>query len=162
MVHKRARVPGDEDSAAQVGEDNGESSRRSVRRARANDSKVSRLGGRSDTRRHRRFDRFSVKTGESITSCSGVRKGLTGLSSKPGETNLTGLNIKTGGGLRTIKIWTEGTWRNHETCAEVKQSREGDVSVRCSQKKMDHFVLSWACIVVNSLGAFKSFVENLI
>ena len=50
MVHGRARVHGDEDGVGQVGEDDGESSRRPVRRARANDSKASRLGGRSDTR----------------------------------------------------------------------------------------------------------------
>ena len=62
MVHRRARVHSDEDSVGQVGEDDGESSRRSVRRARTNDSKASRLGGRSDTRRHRRFDRFDLKT----------------------------------------------------------------------------------------------------
>ena len=65
MVHGRARVHGDEDGVGQVGEDDGESSRRPVRRARANDSKASRLGGRSDRRRHRRFDRFDLKTGES-------------------------------------------------------------------------------------------------
>ena len=50
MVHKRARVHGDEDGVGQVGEDDGESSRRPVRWARVNDSKVSRLGRRSDTR----------------------------------------------------------------------------------------------------------------
>ena len=85
MVHGRARVHGDEDGVGQVGEDDGESSRRPVRGARANDSKASRLGGRSDTRRHRRFDRFGLKTGESVPSCGGVRKGLTGLASKPGR-----------------------------------------------------------------------------
>ena len=52
MVHGRARVHGDEDGVGQVGEDDGESSRQPVRRARANDSKASRLGGRSDTRQH--------------------------------------------------------------------------------------------------------------
>ena len=72
MVHGRARVHGDEDGVGQVGEDDDESSRRPVRRARANDSKASRLGGRSDTRRHRRFDRFGLKTGKSVTSCGGV------------------------------------------------------------------------------------------
>ena len=96
MVRERARVHGDEDGIGQVGEDDGESSRRSVRRARTNDSKASRLGGRSDTRRHRRFDRFDLKTGES--SCGGVREGLTGLASKPGESGLTGFGLKIGGG----------------------------------------------------------------
>jgi len=60
MVHGRARVLSDEDGIDQVGEDDGESSRRPVRRVRANDSKASRLGGRSDTGRHCRFD---LKTG---------------------------------------------------------------------------------------------------
>ena len=78
-----------------------ESSRRPVRRARANDSKASRLGGRSDTRRHRRLDRFDLKTGESVTSCVGVREGLTGLATKPGE---TGLDLKIGDGLDAVKI----------------------------------------------------------
>ena len=109
MVHGRARVHGDEDGVGQVGEDDGESSRRSVRRARANDSKASRLGGRSDTRRHRRFDRFSLKTGESVTSCGGVREGLTGLALKAGETCLTSLGLKTGGGLGAVKVRAEGT-----------------------------------------------------
>ena len=49
MVHERARVHSDEDGIGQVGEDDVESSRRSVRRARANDLKASRLGWRSDT-----------------------------------------------------------------------------------------------------------------
>ena len=106
MVHERARVHGDEDGIGQVGEDDGESSRRPVRRARVNDSKASRLGGRSDTHRHRRFD---LKTRKSVTSCGGVREGLTGLASKPGETGLTGLGLKTGGGLGTVKVRAEGT-----------------------------------------------------
>ena len=71
MVHERARVHGDEDGVGQVGEDDGESSRRPVWRARTNDSKASRLGERSDTHRHRRFD---LKTGESVTSYGGVRE----------------------------------------------------------------------------------------
>jgi len=48
---------------------------------KANDSKASRLGGRSDTGRHCRFD---LKTGESVTLCGGVGEGLIGLASKPG------------------------------------------------------------------------------
>ena len=48
----------------------------------------------------------------------------------------------------------EGTWHHHEVCLEVKQSREGGVSVRCSDKKIDHFALAWACIVVNRLEVF--------
>ena len=104
MVHKRARVYADEDGVGQVGEDDGESSRRLVRRARANDSKASRLGGRSDTRRHRWFDQFGLKTRELDTSCGGVREGL-----KPGETSLTGLGLKTGCGLDTVKVRAEDT-----------------------------------------------------
>ena len=48
----------------------------------------------------------------------------------------------------------EGTWRHRKACVEAKRSREGDVSVRCSQKKMNHFVPVWACIVVNRLEIF--------
>ena len=97
---------------------------------RANDSKASRLGGRSDTRRHRQFDRFGLKTGESVTSCR-VRKGLTGLASKPEETGLTGLGLKIGGGLGAVKIRAEGTWRLLRACFEVKRSQRGVVLVRC-------------------------------
>ena len=75
MVHGRAKVHGDEDGVGQVGEDDGESNRQLVRRAHANDSKASRIGGRSDTRRHWRFDQFGLKTGELDTSCGGVREG---------------------------------------------------------------------------------------
>ena len=75
-----------------------------MRRARVNDSKASRLDGRSDTRRHRRFDQFDLKIRESVTSCGGVREGLTSLASKSGETDLTGLGLKTEGGLGTIKV----------------------------------------------------------
>ena len=92
MVYGRARVHGDKDGVGQVGDDDGESSRRLVRWTHANNSKASRLGGRSDTRRHWRFDRFGLKTGESVTSCGGVREGL------------TGLGLKTEGGLGTIKV----------------------------------------------------------
>ena len=56
MVYGRARVHGDEDGVDQVGKDDDESSKRLVRRAGANDSKALRLGGRSNTRRNRRFD----------------------------------------------------------------------------------------------------------
>ena len=109
-------VNSDEDGVGQIGEDDGESSRR----ARANDSKASRLCGRSDTRRHRRFDRFSLKIGESVTSCGGVREGLTGLASKLGKTGLTSLGFKTGGGLDTVNVQAEGTWRHREACVEAK------------------------------------------
>ena len=131
MVHGRVRVHGDKDGVGQVGEDDGDSSRRPVRRARANDSKASRLGGRSDTRRHWRFDRFGLKTGESVTSCGGVQEGLTGLTSKPEETGLTGLGLKIGGGLGAVKIRAEGTWRLLRACFEVKRSQRGVVLVRC-------------------------------
>ena len=84
------------------------------------------LGGRSDTRRHRRFD---LKIGELVTSCGGMQEGLTGLASKLGEIGLTGLGLKTRGGLGAVKVWTEGTWRHREACVEAKQNREGGVSV---------------------------------
>ena len=113
-VHGRARVYGDEDGVGQVDEYDGESSRRPVRWARTNDLKSLRLSGRSDTRRHRRFDRFDLKTGESVTSCGGVRVGLTGLASKLGETGLTSLGLKTRGGLGAVKACTEGTWCHRE------------------------------------------------
>ena len=80
-----------------------------MRRAHANDLEASMLGGRSDTRRHQRFDRFDRKTRESVTSCGGVREGLTGLASKSGETGLTGLGLKIGGALGAVKVWAEGT-----------------------------------------------------
>jgi hypothetical protein len=85
MVHRRARVYDDEDGVGQVDKNDGESSRQLVWPAHANDSKASSLGGRSGTRRHRWFDRFDRKTGESVTSSGGVREGLTGLTSKSGE-----------------------------------------------------------------------------
>ena len=130
MVHGSARVHGDEDGVSQVGEDDGESSRRPVRRAGANNSKASRLGGRSGRRRYRQFDRFDLKPGDSVTSCDDMREGLTGLASKPGETGLTGLGLKTVDRLGTVKVWVEGTWRHREACVEAKRSREGDVCVR--------------------------------
>ena len=68
-------------------------------------------------------------------SCGGVQEGLTGLTSKPGETGLTGLDLKTGGGLGAAKVRAEDTWRHREACVEAKQSREGGVPVRCSYKR---------------------------
>ena len=141
MVHERARVHNDENGVGQVGEDDDESSRWPVRRARANDLKASRLGGMSDTRQHRWFDRFGPKTGESVMSCGGVPEGLTGLASKPGETGLTGLGLKTGGGLDAVKVRAEGTWRHREAYVEAKRSREGGVSVRGFYKDLDCFCL---------------------
>ena len=80
-----------------------------MRRARANNSKASKLGGGSDTRRHRRLDQFGLKTGVSVTSRGDVREDLTGLTSKSGETGLTGLGLKTGGRLGVVKVQAEGT-----------------------------------------------------
>ena len=100
-------------------------------------------------RRHaREFDRFGLKTGESVTSCGGMREGLTGLASKPGETGLTGLGLKTGGGLGAVKVRAEGMWHHREPCVEAKQSREGGVSVRGSYKKLDCFASAWACNLI--------------
>ena len=144
MVMKTASAKSARTMASQVG----------VRRARANDSKASRLGGRSDTHQHRRFDRFGLKTGDSVTSCGGVLEGLTGLVSKPAETGLTGLGLKIGGGLDVVKVRAEGTWRHREACVETKRSREGSVSVRGSYKMMDQFAPAWAVIVINSIGVF--------
>ena len=62
---------------------------------------------------------------------------MTGLASKPEETGLTGLGLKTGGGLDAVKVRAEGTWRHREAYVEAKRSREGGVSVRCSSKKLD-------------------------
>ena len=146
---RKSKRHGDEDGVGQVGEDDGESSRRSVRRVPANDSKVSRLGGRSNTHRHRRFNRFGLKTGETVSLCGGVREGWTGLTSKPGETGLTSLGLKTGGGLGAAKVRAEDTSRHREACVEVKRSREGGVSVRCLYKKMDEIAPVWACIEFN-------------
>ena len=98
-------------------------------------------------RRHRRFDQFDLKTGESVTSCGGVREGLTGLASKPGETGLIGLGLKTVDRLGTVKVWVEGTWRHREACVEAKRSREGGVYVRCSSKKLDSFTPRGICVV---------------
>ena len=125
-----------------------------MRRTCVNDSKASRLGGRSNTRRHRRFDWFDLKTGELVTSCGAVREGLTGLASKPGETGLTGSVLKTGGRLSAVKVRVEGMWRHREACVKTKRSREGGVSVRCSYVKMDDFAPAWACIVIISIGTF--------
>ena len=80
--------------------------------------------------------------------------GLTGLASKPGETGLTGLGLKTGGGLDAVKVRAEDTWRHHEACVKAKRSREGGVSVRCSYGKMDDFAPTWACIVIISIETF--------
>ena len=128
-VYERARAYGDEDGVGQVGEDNGESSRRPVRRAYTNDLKASRLGGRSDTRRHRRFDRFGLKTGESGTSCGGVQEGLTGLTSKPGGDKFYRHGPQNQGELEAIKVRAKGTWRYREVCVKAKRSREGCPSV---------------------------------
>ena len=90
-------------------------------------------------------------------SCGGVREGLTGLASKPEETGLIGLDLKTVGGLDVVKIRAEGTWCHREVCIETKRSREGSVSVRCSYKRMDYFTPTWVVIVVISVGVFSSF-----
>ena len=61
--------------------------------------------------RHRRFDRFDLKTKKYVTSCGGVREGLTGLASKPGETGLIGLASKLETGLTSLDLKTGGrTW----------------------------------------------------
>jgi len=92
-------------------------------------------------RRHRRFDWFGLKTGESVTLCGGVREDLTGLTSKPGEACLTGLVLEIGGGLGAFMVWADGMWCHREACIEAKRSREGGVSVHCSYEKIDKFAL---------------------
>ena len=87
--------------------------------------------------------------------------GLTGLASKPEETGLTGLGLKTGGELGAVKVRAEGTWRHREACIEAKRSREGGVSVRCFCKKFDEFAPVGAVIVINSVGVFLSSGEDL-
>ena len=87
-------------------------------------------------------------------SCGGVQEGLTGLASKLWETGLTGLDLKTGGGLEAVKIRAEGTWRHREACVEAKRSREGGVSVRGLYKKMDEFAPAWVVIVMKNVGIF--------
>ena len=104
--------------------------------------------------RARGFDRFDLKTGESVTSCGGMQEGLTGLASKPGKTGLTCLGLKTGDRLGAVMVQVEGTWHHREACVEAKRSREGDVSVRGSSKKMDEFAPAWAVIIINSVGVF--------
>ena len=79
-------------------------------------------------RRARGFDRFGLKTG---------------------EMSLTGLGLKTRGGLGSVKVRAEGTWHHHEACVEMKRSRKDGVSVSGSYKKMDEIVPAWACIVIN-------------
>ena len=105
-------------------------------------------GGRAQTTRRRQGSaggRTRVNIG-----------GLTGLASKPGETCLTGLDLKTGGGLGAVKVRAEGTWRHRKACVEAKRSREGGVSVRGSSKRMDKFAPAWAVIVNNNVGVFLS------
>jgi len=80
-----------------------------------------------------------------------VREGLTGLASKPGETGLIGLGLKTGDGLGVVKVRAEGTWRHHEVCVEAKQSHEDGVSICFSYEKMEKFAPTWVCIVINSV-----------
>ena len=85
-----------------------------------------------------------------------MRESLTGLASKPGETGLTGLGLKTGGGLGAVKIWAEGMWRHRKACIEAKRSREDGVSVCGSYKKLDDFTPAWAVIVNNNIVIFLS------
>ena len=84
-------------------------------------------------RRARGFDRFGIKTV---------------------EMGLTSLGLKTRGGLGSVKVRAEGTWRNREACVEAKRSREGGVSVRGLYKKMDEFAPAWVVIVIKSVGIF--------
>ena len=90
-----------------------------------------------------------------------MHEGLTGLASKPGETGLTGLGLKTVDRLGTVKVWVEGTWRHREACVEAKRSREDGVSVRGSSKKMDNFAPAWVVIINNNICVFLFFEGDL-
>ena len=49
---------------------------------------------------------------------------------------------------------SEDRWQDRKVCVEAKQSHEGGVSIQCFYKKLDHFVPTWACIIVTSVGIF--------
>ena len=76
------------------------------------------------------------------------------LTLKSGKTGLTGLGLKTGGGLGVVKVWAGGAWRHRKACIKAKRSRKGDVSIRGSYKKLDDFAPTWACFVINRVGVF--------
>ena len=105
-------------------------------------------------RRHRRFDWFGLKTGESVTSCVRRARGFDQFDLKTGEIDLIGLCLKTGDGFGAVKVWAEGTWRHRKACIKAKRSRKGDVSVRGSYKMLDDFAPTWACFVINRVGVF--------
>ena len=94
-------------------------------------------------------------------SCGGVREGLTSLASKPRETGLTGLGLKTGGGLDAIKVQAKGTWLHREASVEVKRSHEGGVFIRCLYKKKDKFAPTWAGVIFNNVGIYLFFERGL-
>ena len=92
-------------------------------------------------RRARGFDRFSLKTEGDGFDRFGLKNGV---------------------GLGAAKVRAEVTWRHREACVEVKRSREGDVSIQCSYKKLDDFAPAWAVIVVNSVWVFLVFRQDYI
>ena len=55
-------------------------------------------------RRHRRFDWFGLKTGESVTSCVRRARGFDQFDLKTGEIDLIGLGLKTGDGFGAVKV----------------------------------------------------------
>jgi hypothetical protein len=55
----------------------------------------------------------------------------------------------------------EGMWLHREACVEVKESHEGGVSVRCSDKKLDDFTPKRYLGCVFNVRAFWSFVRRL-
>ena len=112
-------------------------------------------------RRHRRFDWFDLKTGESVTSCVRRARGFDQFDLKTGEIDLIGLCLKTGDGFDAVKVWAEGTWRHREAYVEAKRSRRGGPFVRCSYKNIDCFAYTRAVSVINSVVVFLSFGGGL-
>ena len=55
----------------------------------------------------------------------------------------------------------EGRWRPRDTCVEVKRSREGDMSVRCSSKKLDGFTPKGYLGCVLHVKVLWSFAKSL-
>lgn len=95
-----------------------------------------------------RFDRFGPQNRGFVTTCGVGQKGLGGLATKPPRRRVSRFGPQNRG-----RTWCgrasgmEGTWRHREACVEAKQSREGGVSVRCSDKNMDRFAPAWAVIL---------------
>jgi len=98
MVHGSTRKHEGRMQRRGLGKDDGESTRRPVRQVRANDSKASRRGGRSDTCRHQR-GRVAAKQRRTVSMV---------WASKPSA--VAGFPVsaaKSGGGLGAVKVRTD-------------------------------------------------------